>query len=152
MNLFILRHGKAENFARSDVERALKSRGEGQVHQIADSYLQGIAIDSVLISPYRRAQQTADIACQYLKQPYTTSSCQLIEPESNVQAFCDFVCQLNPENLLIVSHQTFVGRLIDYLADNSLGYGMGTANLAALELITPAKKCGELLWIKVPEK
>jgi len=150
MNLYILRHGEAEDYTQPDKKRALTARGEQQVHGIAKQYLQDTIINTVLVSPYLRAQQTAALTTPLLKSPFSTSTCELIEPEGSVQKFCDYAYSLNVEHLLIVSHQTFVGRLIETLTGNSLGYGMGTANLAALDLITPARNCGELLWIKAP--
>ncbi|EXF44228.1 phosphohistidine phosphatase SixA [Pseudomonas sp. BAY1663] len=59
MRLWLLRHGEAEPRARTDAERNLTERGRRDVRENA-AHLRGRALQAILVSPYRRAQQTAD--------------------------------------------------------------------------------------------
>ena len=65
MKLWILRHGEAEPHARSDAQRNLTEHGREQVRQAA-AHLIGQSIDTILVSPYVRAQQTAEIVRKVL--------------------------------------------------------------------------------------
>jgi phosphohistidine phosphatase len=65
--LWLLRHAEAEpHGVRSDVERRLTARGEGQAHAvgIALGRLQ-VSFDAVLFSPKVRARQTAELAAAH---------------------------------------------------------------------------------------
>ncbi|MHB8822509.1 MAG: SixA phosphatase family protein, partial [Pseudomonadaceae bacterium] len=65
MKLWLLRHGEAEPRARTDAERNLTEQGRLDVRAIA-AHLRNQPLQTILVSPYQRAQQTAEIVRQEL--------------------------------------------------------------------------------------
>jgi len=59
MKLWLLRHGEAEPRARTDAERNLTEGGRRDVRRSA-TFLRGKPLKTILVSPFQRAQQTAD--------------------------------------------------------------------------------------------
>jgi len=176
IDLFVLRHGDASFDAPSDDLRELSVRGHKEVmlvyKQILDS-LEGLT--NIFVSPYVRAQQTADIMCDALDVSFQKqhrlirSDTALLTPESDRSKLIQFLFDHVQNNvadqrhrILLVSHQPLVSYLLATLCDsvsqlnpNSFveshrKYSMGTANLAYIKLDVMAAGCGELCWMTKP--
>ena len=110
-------------YASSDQARPLTVRGEAEA-LAAGRFLvkQAVVIESVWVSPYLRAQQTAD---QVLKSIRATERETLgaITPESSPKKFIAQLNQSDCDNLLVVSHNPFVSSLIGLLCDGAERYG-----------------------------
>ena len=149
MQLFILRHGHAEHFARSDAERALSERGKQEVHSVVQRHEVELAkLGQIYVSPYTRAQQTAAVVSDYFPDiPLTTLD--LLTPGDRPQAVINFLSQQDENShLLLVSHQPLVTYLVADLCDvpaNSVG--MHTAALASITLNPLLQGKGELQYI-----
>jgi len=153
--LFILRHGEAENYSSSgrDSDRALTAHGRAQVQSVlADTAALTLGVELVLASPYLRAQQTAE----YVKASYPNAEFQTwdaLVPESDPAYLCQ---RLNEKlldrpnsNIVLVSHQPLVGTLLNELSGSINGqYPMDTASFAGLRLELCEKGLAELLWLK----
>lgn len=62
MNLYFLRHGDAEHNSSPDFERRLTEKGGNQIRKIAKLLQQNEELPEVILSsPYKRAQETAEI-------------------------------------------------------------------------------------------
>ena len=62
MLLLLMRHGEAENRAYEDSERALTDYGRKEVSMTAARLgAERMSVDSIVVSPFLRARQTADI-------------------------------------------------------------------------------------------
>lgn len=134
MRLWLLRHGQAEPRARTDAERRLTDTGRAEARQAA-RLLEGRPLAAMLVSPYVRAQQTADEVCRALGYRGLREQANWATPESDVR---DAMLQLDRRSeieLIIVTHQPFVGTLGGWLVDghrqNPLS--MVTGSLAELE-------------------
>ncbi|WP_028238851.1 phosphohistidine phosphatase SixA [Stutzerimonas azotifigens] len=134
MKLWLLRHGQAEPRARSDAERNLTDIGRLEARRSA-VHLQGCALDVVLASPYVRAQQTAEEACRAIGYEGAFETVPWVRPESDLREAMLYLDRRPEQNLLIVTHQPFVGLLGGWLVhghrDNPLP--MATGSLAELE-------------------
>lgn len=154
MKIFVLRHGHAEPEAPADHLRALSSRGREQVAQVSRENIDSLSsVDLVMVSPYLRAQQTAEVALGILPKAVKKVDSDLLVPGANpnniVNALYDLHADSDIETVLLVSHQPFVGTLIDMLCDLEPGrYRMGTASLAAIETDLVAAKLCKLTWLK----
>ncbi len=149
MRLFILRHGEAEHSAPTDQERQLNDHGRDQVRSVVKKRLSNLKkVDHIFVSPYVRAQQTAEIVHEFLPEiPMTTLP--LITPSGRVPEVLEFLQDQSFENILLVSHQPFVGDLVSRMVGQPSGfYGMGTAALAYIKTDVFATGCGTLRWIK----
>ena len=155
MKLYILRHGEAEPFASHDSLRPLTARGQSDVERAVRSKFQELSqVERVLVSPYLRAQQTADIVKAVFPN-HVFDECNLLVPDASPIVLLDYLNSLfekeDLESLLLVSHQPLVGTLIDGLSGADPGrYFMGTAALAALDCEIVAAGCADVQWLINP--
>lgn len=150
MNLFVLRHGQAEPQQTTDEVRELTDKGRTDTARVVSGRLADLQIlNQIWASPLVRAQQTASIAASYFSA-LTIQSSELIIPEANPVVAMDWLQSINQPNLsiLLVSHQPFVGELVNRLCGRPAGYyPMGTSSLAAINIPLVASGMGELLWL-----
>ena len=150
MDLFILRHGQAEPQKTTDEVRELTTKGREDTKRIIAGRLAELqSITQVWASPLVRAQQTAVIATSYFPALEICTS-ELIIPEASPAAAINWLQSIDQQNLsiLLVSHQPFVGELVNKLCGKSSGYyPMGTSSLAAIRTSVVAVDMGELLWL-----
>lgn len=154
MELFLLRHGNAESSAPKDSERQLSAAGREELRAVLGSCQEALAkVDCVLVSPYVRAQQSCEIAREYLahitdEQQYTVD---FLKPTGSPRAVFDWAANANCGAVLMVTHQPLVGTLLDELCGFEPGlYRMGTAALAAVDAEVVARGLGDFLWLKQP--
>jgi len=126
MKIFIMRHGEANQFGASDAQRALTQRGEAEVATMSKWLaLQCEHFDKVIVSPFKRAQQTANIVIKNIKisedeirnNQLTTD---IITPSGDVKVVHDFIDGLlesdnKIKTLLFVSHMPLVSYLVEEL-------------------------------------
>ncbi|AMB80445.1 phosphohistidine phosphatase SixA [Pseudomonas paraversuta] len=132
MKIWILRHGEAQPHARRDAERELTVKGREQVLHSAARLLDQ-PLDSILASPYVRAQQTAELVRNALGFAPQLISVPWLTPDSDPR---QALSQLpDSGNVLLVTHQPFVGDLISLLMHGHMRQPqpMHTASLAELE-------------------
>lgn len=147
MKVWILRHGEAQPHARRDADRELTAHGREQVLHSA-AHLIGQPLDRILVSPYVRAQQTAELVRKALGFTGDLITVPWLTPESDPKHAAS---QLpDSGHVLLVSHQPFVGDLISLLQ-----YGhyrqpqpMQTASLAELEGEWPLAGSMNLLGVR----
>lgn len=134
MRIWILRHGQAEAAAATDAERALTDVGREEVSRMA-SLLRGQPVDAVLASPYRRAQQTAEIVCSEIGFARGISTVPWLTPDDEPSQCLGFLAERTEGNLLLVSHQPLVSQLVSLLVEGHRRghYPMPTAGLVCLD-------------------
>ncbi|WP_213877514.1 phosphohistidine phosphatase SixA [Pseudomonas sp. dw_358] len=134
MNLWVLRHGQAQNRASSDAARELTDRGREEVLRSA-AHLATQPLQAILASPYLRAQQTAALVRQtlgfepnVLTVPWLTPDCEPTDVITQLEG-------MSWEHLLLVSHQPLVGALIGLLQHGHYRQPqpMDTASLVRLQ-------------------
>lgn len=154
MELFLLRHGNAESSAPKDSERPLSAAGREELRNVLSSCREDLKkVEYVLVSPYVRAQQTCEIAREYLPQisDGQQSTVDFLKPAGSPQAVFNWAAIANCKSVLLVTHQPLVGTLLDELCGFEPGlYRMGTAALAAVNADVVARGLGEFLWLKQP--
>ncbi|MCQ2029909.1 phosphohistidine phosphatase SixA [Stutzerimonas zhaodongensis] len=134
MKLWLLRHGEAEPKARTDAERNLTENGRMEV-QSAAAHLQDQPLQAILVSPYQRAQQTAEIVRQVLGFSGPVETVPWLTPESDPGDAMLYLDRRSEQRLLLVTHQPFVGVLGGWLVNGhrDTPIPMATASLAELE-------------------
>jgi phosphohistidine phosphatase len=134
MKLWLLRHGEAEPTARSDAERNLTAQGRQQVRAAA-AQLRGRPLQAVLVSPYVRAQQTADVLCDELGFSGSRVTVPWLTPDSDLRQALRELNGYPLQELLLVTHQPLVGALAGLLmhGHRQQPLPMNTASLALLE-------------------
>lgn len=150
MHLFILRHGQAEPQQTTDEARGLTDKGRTDTAHIVSGRMVDLqTITQIWASPLVRAQQTAEIAVKYLPALRVQIS-ELIIPEASPVSAIEWLQSINQPalSMLLVSHQPFVGELVNKLCGKPAGfYSMGTSSLASINLPVVAVGMGELVWL-----
>jgi phosphohistidine phosphatase len=133
VTLWLLRHGEAEPRARSDAERALTERGRKEVRKSAE-HLRGRELAHILVSPYLRAQQTAELVRETLGLTLPLTTVDWATPEDSPRSVADRL-EHYPGECLLVSHNPLLGNLSGFLLHGNLQQPLGlhTASLVALD-------------------
>lgn len=150
MELYVLRHGKAEPYNSRDASRELVEHGRREVEQIIQASLNDLQhVEEIWVSPYIRAQQTAQIAADYLRLPLRSQ--KLLLPETDPGLVISLVQKTGCASLLVVSHQPLVSRLADTFCGSAPGvHSMDTAALACIDMEIPGAGRGSLRWLRHP--
>lgn len=150
MQLYIMRHGDAVQYARTDAERPLSELGRQQVARMLEHIRLKPPV-RVIASPYLRAQQTARILCDGLGiVPLETVDG--ITPDSDPFEALKQIDLHQADPLLMVSHQPLVGSLLGLLLEGSVSAGqmMGTASVALLSCDQVGPGLASLQWLQHP--
>jgi phosphohistidine phosphatase SixA len=146
MELYILRHGDAEN-GTVDSQRQLSDQGRQQVISQAMQHSQGLAsIESVITSPLIRARQTAELVMSQtaIHCPPQIADCLL--PNAQVAAVEQLLEKNNSQRILLVGHLPLLDQLINYFVGDSVAR-MATASLASLSMNHAYRGLATLNWI-----
>lgn len=140
MRLWLLRHGEAAAYARSDAERPLTAQGRDEVRCSAE-HLRGQALQRILVSPYLRAQQTAELVRSTLNLDLPLTTLDWLTPDDDPREVARHLDPFEGGDVLVVSHNPLLGELVGFLVHGHLQLptAMRTASLAALDgdLIMP---------------
>ena len=144
MSLLLMRHGEAENRAYEDSERALTDYGRKEVSMTAARLgAERMSVDSIVVSPFLRARQTADIVVTALSlgRPLVSES---LTPDSNPTVATTALSEMFADVSvgLAVFHQPLISRLILYLT--GLNQPMRTASLAMIDVPLFEQGCCDL--------
>lgn len=127
MKLVLMRHAEAEGMRTSDAERALTARGHGQAVQTAQwlqQQMEGGRSLQLLVSPYRRARETA-VA---LADVFAVTPCFLDELTPDVdprRALRALDVAATADIVLVVTHMPLVAALASWLEEGVLSSGAG---------------------------
>lgn len=134
MNLWLLRHGEAEQRASTDEARKLTSHGQHEVLLVA-LHLKNKPIDLILHSPYLRAMQTAELVIKTIGYTGKVQQAAWLTPDDDPYKAIKELDKLAEKNILIVSHQPFLGVLAALLTDGSHQFPLSlrTAELLAMD-------------------
>lgn len=135
MRLWLLRHGQAGPYVRTgDHLRELTARGRREALHAA-GHLLGEALEAILVSPYVRARQTAELVHEALGRGPALFTIDGITPDDDPRQALQQLAGRREHNLLVVTHQPLVGALAGLLVHGSLQEALpfNTASLALLE-------------------
>lgn len=118
MTLWLLRHGEAEVRARSDAQRPLTERGRKEARQSAER-LRGRPLQHILVSPYLRAQQTAEIVREVLGLALPLTTVAWATPDDSPREAASRLDDY-PGHCLLVSHNPLLGLLAGFLQHGHL--------------------------------
>lgn len=152
--LYIMRHGNAEPFGyQDDASRALTELGYEEVRRTAQAFANtNEDFDAIFVSPFLRAQQTANEFIKILGTATLPTTLDTITPSGKSLDIALWLNDLPYESVLLVTHQPFAYQLVDLLADEPLpaSFQMQTASLAALEGELFATACCQYRWAISP--
>ncbi|MBN8431025.1 phosphohistidine phosphatase SixA [Microbulbifer salipaludis] len=149
MLLFVMRHGHAEPFSKSDETRALTEDGRAEVAAVCKERASELAqVKTLWASPFVRTRQTAKIVADTFG--LTVEIQELLTGDTPVDQLLDALAQADPSvfPLMLVSHQPLVGRLVNGLCGSGDEHPLGTASLACVRSDVWATGCAELEWLQ----
>ncbi|MGX5174527.1 phosphohistidine phosphatase SixA [Aliikangiella sp. IMCC44653] len=133
-NLWIMRHGLAESDFDTDFNRALSSTGHQQSLDIAQQLKRElIKPEYMLVSPFKRTQQTAELVHQGLGMSAPFETEEMLVHFADHQVLGDYLSCSEHSNLMVVSHMPIVAKLTQYLAPSCAIFGFQTAQVVHLE-------------------
>ncbi|MFL0808851.1 MAG: phosphohistidine phosphatase SixA [Agarilytica sp.] len=153
MELFLMRHGHAEVEAPKDSIRPLSAHGKMQVADIIRENITELAnVQSLIVSPYLRAQETAHIVQNELANVPKQDADWLVpnaNPRFLVEQLHNMFHEQGKTSLMLVTHQPLVGIVLDELCGLEPGrHRMATASLAAIDTEVLAVNCCKLRWAR----
>ena len=162
MNLYLLRHGIAAKPGvagfEPDSERPLTGKGEVRLRATARAMKElGLSFDLILSSPFRRAKQTAEIITRSLKLRKKLAFSDDLTPGGSPRLLIQLLNQFRPEpeNVLLVGHEPYLGKLIALLAagNTSLEIDFKKGGLCKLEAeFLLYGRCAKLVWLLTPRQ
>ncbi len=138
MQIFVMRHGQAQTAAPSDALRPLTEKGINEARLSAQWLVEDQhSFDCVFVSPYLRAQQTADNVIEVLETVGKRKTLSFITPEDNakdVHDYLDAVCSVEKyQKILLVSHMPLVSYLVAELTHDNTMPIFQTASVAKID-------------------
>lgn len=153
MRVYLCRHGEAVAQAPTDAERPLTERGRLEVMALWQVLRrEGITVDRLIASPYRRAQQTA-LCVARAYGGMDQEACGYLVPEARPEQFLDWlVAQPEDRNLVVVSHMPLVSLLTAaWVGDPASRPGFRVGAVACLDVEVAASGGARLRWMRAPE-
>lgn len=160
MNLYILRHAKAEERGAvfpDDSKRPLTKAGEKEMFRVAKGMRAlELNFDLILSSPFARAKRTAEIVAEVFKSNKLRMS-QHLACAADAR---DLVRELNDDyaplkNLLLVGHEPDLSKLVSQLSvgDDRLSLHFKKAGLCKLTVgELRFGRCARLEWLLTPQQ
>jgi phosphohistidine phosphatase len=160
MNLFFLRHGKAEPRSprwRPDSKRPLTRQGESSMFDVARG-LKALedSFDAILTSPYARALLTAEILAEVYDSQKLFETAHLAADAGTKE----IVNEINKNfsaagKIVLVGHEPFLSRLISTLLTGEEGMALelkkaGVCKLTIEKLVFGP--CARLNWLLTPKQ
>lgn len=148
--LYILRHGNAENYsADGDAGRKLTSQGVREALSAAEKFLKrNENIELVVVSPYRRAQETAHHFLSAIQFSGVRENSNLITPSGKPAKVLDWLSRQDASSILLITHQPFASDFTELLSESPLGYNfsIATGTMVAIEGELLAAACCRVEW------
>lgn len=116
MKLLIIRHGIAEDSSiNGDEARALTEEGIEKLNKLGKFLSERLKEKNVILysSPYKRAQQTADVISSHIKPVERNISEHLI-PEGSIEDAFKEVTSKESDLCICVGHQPHLGSFVSY--------------------------------------
>lgn len=131
MKLYLVRHGEAVSDA-VDPTRPLSEEGRVEVEKVAQQ-LKAVHINPKMIyhSGKKRAQQTAQIIGQAINAEIELNQRENLAPNDSLDSICQELNE-HSDDLMIVGHMPFLGKLIASLIRGTQTYDMKAAEVVTL--------------------
>jgi phosphohistidine phosphatase len=157
MQIYLLRHGIAEDYAATglDSDRALTAEGRKKLREVLEaSRRAGLQPQLILTSPYRRAVETAEIAADALRYAGKLVTIDALTPEADPRELWDELrAHRGFEQILLASHEPLMSRSAAYMLDApALAIDFKKAGILRIDIDRPsAAPRGVLKWYLTPK-
>ncbi|MCF2863525.1 phosphohistidine phosphatase SixA [Pseudoalteromonas sp. Cnat2-41] len=115
--ILIMRHGEAQALQAQDHLRELTQRGRQQADHVGQWLAQRFNPQGLLVSPYVRAQQTAECVKEHCRGFTLEQTCDDIIPSANAKTAVDYLQALTEvhteiDTWLVVAHMPIVSYMV----------------------------------------
>jgi len=154
MDVYILRHGKAEDAGPGivDADRRLTKKGR-EVTAAAGRWIaeQELRFDLIAASPLLRAQETAALVAEMLNIRDRLVIWKVLAPGGNTDTVCRLISR-HPDisSILLVGHEPLLSSLISRIItiDENAGIVMSKGALAKIQAFSyTGHPSGKLVWL-----
>jgi phosphohistidine phosphatase len=159
MNLFILRHGKAEKSSEDtpDAARALTRDGKEEVKKVAQWMKKNkFRFDAIATSPLKRARGTAKIVAAVLNQKDRLVVWDELAPGGDLDTVCYHASGYSEHaSVLVIGHEPGLSMLISKITvdKSNSSLTMAKAGLAKIQNYSYTKlPSGDLQWLLTPKQ
>jgi phosphohistidine phosphatase len=157
MDLFVLRHGKAEPSSDrvNDGKRALTADGKDEVRKIGKWMQQKkFRFNVIATSPLTRSYETAEIVARSLGQKALLAVWEELAPGGNLDTVC-YRAFINSEDaaILLTGHEPMVSMLIGRIISghDNISLKLAKGGLAKIRNYSLNKRpSGDLQWLLTP--
>ncbi len=154
MLICLMRHGDAEAFSADgkDETRQLTARGHADNKGVAAQLAARLTVfDRYWVSPYRRAQQTADDVLRHYPQAERETR-EFLVPEADPRFLLDELDAADGDTFLLIGHNPLVSRLAALLTEGktSAGRYLATSEILAIDTEVVAPACGAIKFALTP--
>lgn len=134
MQILVMRHGEAQAQAADDASRALTAHGRAQARAQGQWLAMHGAPDALWVSPYLRAQQTADEVLAGLGQPLARVTLPELTPSGDIAAITALLAGSDDcQRVLMVSHMPMVAYLVEALVPGEVPMAFATAEIVVID-------------------
>ena len=108
MNIFLIRHGKAEaaSQTKKDIDRELTEEGKNIIKRSVGFWKNGIiSFDFIITSPFKRSVQTAEIIAELMNYKNDLIKDSALFPGCSTRSIIELAEVLNGDNIAFVGHQ-----------------------------------------------
>jgi len=157
MQLYILRHGIAENVkpGGNDSERVLTAEGKKRLHEILRTvHKAGVSPELIISSPYVRAVETAEIAIEVFGYKESLLKTDVLVPSSEPKAVWEEIRDhKSAASVMLVGHEPLLSALAaNLLGAPSLYVDMKKAAILRIDIESfGPQPHGMLKWMLVPK-
>jgi phosphohistidine phosphatase len=155
MNIFILRHGIAENreLGTPDAARQLTKQGKRDLHALLErAHAAGVAPQTILTSPLTRALETARIAAQELLCQNVVETKELSPGVAPPHLWREIRARHLVKDLMLVGHEPQLSRVAGFLLESPLAIDLkkgALMKIAVEDAQGPPR--GVLKWLLTPK-
>jgi phosphohistidine phosphatase len=160
MNLYILRHGIAEEPGTPghpcDCDRTLTPKGRRKILRIVEAMkAMELSFDLILSSPFVRARQTAEIVTTSFRAKKRLAFADELAVGGNPRKLLDQILRIKPapENILLVGHEPCLSSLVSLLVAGNSSFSVTLKKGGFCKLEIEALKygrCATCAWLLTP--
>jgi phosphohistidine phosphatase len=157
MDLFVLRHGKAEpsTDGSGDSKRALTGDGKNEIRKIGKwMRKKKFGFDVIATSPLTRAYETAEIIARSLGRKKQLAVWEELAPGGDLDTICYHAAQSGEDaEVLLTGHEPLLSMLVSRIisGDDSVSLIFAKGGLAKIRNYSLNKRpSGDLEWLLTP--
>lgn len=155
MNIFILRHGTAEDRDKGtpDAERRLTKAGKKEVRAVSEqAHAAGVAPGVILTSPLVRAVETAQIAQEVFRTKQVAETKVLLPDGTPQQVWREIRAHAEAQDVMLVGHEPQLSRIAAFLLEAPLAIDLKKGALLRLTVQDQeGPPRGVLKWLLTPK-